>query len=95
MVARIAGGFDELVDDGARSGSVRVAHAEVDHIELRRARFGLHLIDDGEDVGGKLCDAIELVIWLHLFILASMLRLPACLRMAVQVDTEPPCVSMR
>src|ERR1700722_15637630 len=95
MVARIAGGFDELVDDGARSGSVGIAHAEVDHIELRRACFGLHLIDDGEDVGRELLDAIELVIWLHLFILASMLRLSACLRMAVRYAPEPPCVSMR
>jgi len=34
-------------------------------------RFGLHLVDDGEDIRRELLDAVELVIWLHLFILAS------------------------
>jgi hypothetical protein len=71
MITRIAGSFDELIHDRTRRGAVRVSHAEVDHIELRRPRLGLHLIDDGEDVRGKLLDAIELLIWLHLFILAG------------------------
>ena len=65
MIARVAGGFDELVYDGAGRGSVGVAHAEVDHIELCRARFRLHLVDDGEHVRRQFLDAVELLIFGH------------------------------
>ena len=61
MVARIARGFDQLVDDGARRGAVGIAHAEVDHILLRCPCLCLHLIDDGEHVGRQLLDAVKLV----------------------------------
>src|ERR1035437_7268158 len=61
MIARIACGFDQLVDDGARRSAIGVPHAEIDDVDLRGARLGAHLIDHGEDVGGKLLYAVKLV----------------------------------
>ncbi len=59
MVARILGGFDQLVDHHARRSAIGIAHAEIDHILLRGTRSRLHLIDDGENVGRQLLDAIK------------------------------------
>ena len=61
MIARIAHRFDQLLDHRLGRGAVRIAHAEVHHIQLRRARFGLHLVDDGEHVGRQLLDAVKFV----------------------------------
>jgi len=61
MIARIARGFDQLVDDGARGGAVGVPHAEIDDIDLCGARLGAHLIDYGEYVGRKLLNTVKLV----------------------------------
>ena len=71
MIAGITGGFNELVHDGPGRGAIGISHAEVHHIELRRPRLRLHLVDDGKHVGGKLLDAIKLLIWLHLIILTG------------------------
>ena len=59
MIARIAGGFDQLCDDGAGSGAVRIAHAEIDDVQAVMACLGLHLVDDGEHVGRQFLDAVK------------------------------------
>ena len=61
MVAGIARGLDQLVDDGARRSAIGVPHAEIDDIDLCGARGGAHLVDYGEYVGGELLNAVELV----------------------------------
>ena len=61
MIARIAGRFDQLLDDRLGRGAVGIAHSEIHHIQLRRARLGLHLVDDGEHVGRQFLDAVKLV----------------------------------
>ena len=61
MIARIADRFDQFLDDRLGRGAIRIAHAEVHHILLRRARLGLHLVDDGEHVGRQFLDAVKLV----------------------------------
>ena len=61
MIARIADRFDGFLDDRLGRGAVRIAHAEVHHILLRRPRLGLHLVDDGEHVGRQLLDAVKLI----------------------------------
>ena len=65
MIALVARGFHQLADDGARRGAVGIPHAEVHHIQLGRPCLGLHLVDDGEHVGRKLLDAVELLVWVH------------------------------
>jgi hypothetical protein len=62
VVTRIARRFHHLVHHGPRRGPVGIAHAEVHHILLCRARLCLHLVDDGEHVGRQLLDAIELLL---------------------------------
>jgi len=61
MIAWIAYRFDQFLNDRLGRGAIRVAHSEVYDILLRRSRFGLHLVDDGEHVGRQLLDAVKLV----------------------------------
>lgn len=62
MIAGIAGGLNEFVDDDTGSRSVGIAHAEVDHILLGCAEFCLHFVDDGKNVRGQLGDAVKLFV---------------------------------
>ncbi len=41
MVAGIARRLDQLLDNGSRRGTVRIAHAQVDNVLLRGAGLGL------------------------------------------------------
>ena len=61
MRGRLAGRFNELVDDVGGRGAVGIAHAEVDDVFATAARGGLHLAGDVEDVGGKALNAGKLV----------------------------------
>ena len=61
MIAGIACGLDQLVDDRARRSAIGVPHAEIDDIDLCGARLGAHLVDYGEYVGGKLLNSVKLV----------------------------------
>ena len=61
MVARIPRRLDEFVDDVLRRGLVRVAHAQVDDVLSLRPRLRLEVVDDGEDVGRKTLDPVEVV----------------------------------
>ena len=45
MVARIAGGFRHLAHDHARRRAIGIAHAQIDHVLLRRARPRPHFVD--------------------------------------------------
>ena len=47
---RIAGGFDQLVDDVRRRRHVGIAHAEIDDVFAARARSRLKAVDLFEDV---------------------------------------------
>jgi hypothetical protein len=61
VVARVAGGFPDLVDHVRRRGEIRVSHAQVDDV-LARAAGGLHQVDDlGQDVGGQPVELVEVV----------------------------------
>ena len=60
MIARVANRFHQLAHHRARCGTVRVSHAEIDHIELCCASLGLHLVDDGKYVRRQLGDAVKL-----------------------------------
>src|SRR5258706_10889266 len=59
MIPRILRGLNQLVDDHARRSAIGIAHAEIDYILPRSTRSRLHLIDDGENVGRQLLDAIK------------------------------------
>ena len=60
MVAGVPCGFHQLVDDDARRRAVRIAHAEIDDIDLCRPRLRAHLVDDGEYVRRQLLNAVKL-----------------------------------
>ncbi len=61
MISRVAGCFEQLVDNGPRRGAIGIAHAQVDNVQIVVARARLHLIDDCENVGRELIDPVELV----------------------------------
>ena len=54
-----AGGLDQLFDDVFRRRLIGIAHAEVDDVLAARARLGLQIVDDVEDVGRQAFDALE------------------------------------
>ena len=60
VIARVPCGFHQLVDDRARRRAIGIPHAEIDHVDLRGARLGAHLIDDGENVRRQLLNAVVL-----------------------------------
>src|SRR5580658_9058955 len=60
MRGRLAGSFNELVDDVGGRCAVGIAHAEVDDVFAAAAGGGLHLAGDVEDVGGQALNAGEL-----------------------------------
>ena len=61
MVARIARGFNQLIDDDAGRGAVGVPHGEIDHVDLRCPCLGPHLVGDREHVRRQLLNAIEIL----------------------------------
>ena len=60
MCGRLERGFDHLVHDVARRGSIGIAHAEIDDVFAAASRGHLHLAGDVEDVGGQALNAGEL-----------------------------------
>ncbi len=53
MIARIAGGFAELVDDYFRGLAIGVTHAEIDHVHLGCPCLCAHLVENGKDIRGS------------------------------------------
>ena len=79
MVARIARSLNQLIDDNPRRGAVRIAHAHINDVDLRGARPGAHLIDDGKYIGRQLPDPIKLLgVLRHSSFYASQYRHLVC-----------------
>ena len=73
-------------------GAVRIPHAEVDDVDLRGPCLGPHLVDDGEDVGGKLLDAVKLFLELRhypLFYDGRWMEPASCASTTKRLGAEP------
>jgi hypothetical protein len=61
VVAGVARRLDKLVHHGARRSAIRVAHAQIDDVDLRGAGLCPHLVDDRKNVRRQLPNPIEIL----------------------------------
>jgi hypothetical protein len=61
MVARVANGFNRLINNRSGRGSVRISHPEIDDILLVCPQPSLHFVHNSEHVRRQLAYTIELV----------------------------------
>ena len=60
MILCVSCGLGHLLDNHTRRCAIRITHSEIDYVVLGCAEPGLHLVDDGKDVGRKFLNAIVL-----------------------------------
>ena len=60
VIARLPRLFDQLLHHRPRRGAVGIPHAEIDDIDLFGARLRAFLVENGENVGRQLLNAIKL-----------------------------------
>ena len=61
VIARVAGGLNQLVNNRARRGAVRVPHSHVHDVAACCPCLCLQLVNDREHIRRQLFDAIEIV----------------------------------
>ena len=57
VIDRLSGGFNQFIDNVRRRGQVRIAHAEIDNINILAPQLHLEFAHNGENVWGKALDS--------------------------------------